>query len=136
MVRINGNFENKGNYFVAKDFANKEILEEKVEKAVVENQVDFKERGDELLASGLYGKQVNFVSVSDKLDKETAAELKELFAMAGISHKLPTATEYARIAGSTTSAINKIQSFETERNIEMLFSGSNFLDILAEETDF
>ena len=136
MVRINGNFENKGNYFVAKDFANKEILEEKVEKAVVENQVDFKERGDELLASGLYGKQVNFVSVSDKLDKETAAELKELFAMAGISHKLPTATEYARIAGSTTSAINKFQSFETERNIEMLFLGSNFLDMLAEETDF
>ena len=68
MVRVNGNFENKGNYFFTKDIVNKEIKEEKVEKAVVENKADFTERGDELLAAAMYGKQVNFVSVADKLD--------------------------------------------------------------------
>lgn len=136
MVRINGNFENKGNYFLANDVVKKEILEEKVEKKVVENKPDFKERGEELLASAMFGKQVNFVSVADKLDNETEAELKELFAMAGISHRLPTATEYARIAGSTASAIKAFQPFETEHNIEMLFSNSAFMDMLAEETNF
>lgn len=136
MVRVNGNFENKGNYFFTKDIVNKEIKEEKVEKAVVENKADFTERGDELLAAAMYGKQVNFVSVADKLDNETAAELKELFEMAGISHRLPTASEYARIAGSTVSAVKAFQPFETEKNIEVLFSNANFMDMLAEETNF
>lgn len=136
MVRVNGNFENKGNYLFTKDIVNKEIKEEKVEKAVVENKADFTERGDELLASAMYGKQVNFVSVADKLDNETATELKELFEMAGISHRLPTASEYARIAGSTVSAVKAFQPFETEKNIELLFSNANFMDMLAEETNF
>ena len=136
MVRVNGNFENKGNYFFTKDIVNKEIKEEKVEKAVVENKADFTERGDELLASAMYGKQVNFVSVADKLDNETATELKELFEMAGISHRLPTASEYARIASSTVSAVKAFQPFETEKNIELLFSNANFMDMLAEETNF
>jgi len=136
MVRINGNYENKGNYSFTKDIVKKEITEEKVEKTVVGNVADFKERGEELLASGMYGKAVNLLSFSDKLDKETADELSEMFAMAGISHRLPTASEYARIAGSTTSAMKAFEPFETERNIELLFSNSNFLDVLADETNF
>ena len=136
MVSVNGNFENKGNYFLTKDVVKKEIAGDKVEKAVVENKADFKERGDELLAAGMYGKQVQFVSMNERLDNETAVELKEMFEMAGISFRLPTAAEYARIAGSTVSAVKAFQSFETERNIEMLFANSNFMDMLAEEANF
>ena len=136
MVRVNGNFENNRHYFLANDVVKKEVAEEKVEKAVVENKPEFKERGEELLAAGMFGKQVNFVVKNDKLDDETAVELKELFAMAGISHRLPTASEYARIAGSTVSAVKAFQPFETEKNIEVLFSNANFMDMLAEETNF
>ena len=136
MVSVNRNFENKGNYLFTKEIGKKDIKEEKVEKAVVEEKAAFTERGDELLASVSQNKAVAMFTFNDKLDKETANELRELFDMAGISYRLPTATEYARIAGSTTSAVKAFQPFETEHNIEMLFSNSMFMDMLAEETGF
>lgn len=135
MVSVNGNYENKGNYYFTKDVVKKEIADEKVEKAVVEEKAEFKERGEELLASGMYSVAVNMFTRNDKLDKETAADLRELYAMAGISHRLPTAVEYERIAGSTKATIAQIAPFETEKHIEMLFS-SNAFDLLAEETAF
>ncbi len=135
MVSVNGNYENKGNYYFTKDVVKKEIADEKVEKAVVEEKAEFKERGEELLASGMYSVAVNMFTRNDKLDKETAADLRELYAMAGISHRLPTAAEYERIAGSTKATIAQIAPFETEKHIEMLFS-SNAFDLLAEETNF
>lgn len=135
MVSVNGNYENKGNYYFTRDVVREKIAEEKVEKAVVEEKPEFKERGDELLAAGMYGKTVNMFTLNDKLDKETADELSEMFAMAGISHRLPTAVEYARIAGSTKSTIAQIAPFETEKHIEMLFN-SKAMDLLAEETNF
>lgn len=135
MVSVNGNFE-KGNYYFTKEIAKKEIAEEKVEKAVVEEKAEFKERGDELLASGMYSVAVNMFTRTDKLDKETAADLTELYAMAGISHRLPTAAEYERIAGSTKATIAQIAPFETEKHVEMLFADSKVMDLLAEETAF
>ena len=135
MVSVNGNYENKGNYYFTKDVVKKKIADEKVEKAVVEEKAEFKERGEELLASGMYSVAVNMFTRNDKLDKETAADLRELYAMAGISHRLPTAAEYERIAGSTKATIAQIAPFETEKHIEMLFS-SNAFDLLAEETNF
>lgn len=135
MVSVNGNYENKGNYYFTRDIVKEKITEEKVEKAVVEEKAEFKERGDELLAAGMYGKTVNMFTLSEKLDKETADELSEMFAMAGISHRLPTAAEYARIAGSTKATIAQIAPFETEKHIEMLFN-SKRMDLLADETDF
>jgi len=135
MVSVNGNYENKGNYYFTKEIAKKEIAEEKVEKAVVEEKAEFKERGEELLAAGMYGKAVNMFTLQEKLDKETADELSEMFAMAGISHRLPTAAEYARIAGSTKATIAQIAPFETEKHIELLFN-SKEMDLLAEETMF
>lgn len=135
MVSVNGNFE-KGNYYFTKKIAKKEIAEEKVEKAVVEEKAEFKERGDELLASGMYSVAVNMFTRTDKLDKETAADLTELYAMAGISHRLPTAAEYERIAGSTKATIAQIAPFETEKHVEMLFADSKVMDLLAEETAF
>lgn len=135
MVSVNGNYENKGNYYFTKDVVKKEIADEKVEKAVVEEKAEFKERGEELLASGMYSVAVNMFTRNDKLDKETAADLRELYAMAGISHRLPTAVEYERIAGSTKATIAQIAPFETEKHIEMLFR-SNAFDLLAEETAF
>lgn len=135
MVSVNGNYD-KGNYFFTKEVVKKEIKEEKIEKAVVEEkQQEFRERGEELLTAGMYGKTVNMLTLKNKLDQETADELSEMFAMAGISHRLPTAAEYARIAGSTKAAIEQFTSFETEKHIEMLFS-SKAMDMLAEETMF
>lgn len=135
MVNVNGNYENKGNYYFTKDIVKKEIAEEKVEKAVVEGKAEFKERGDELLKSGMYSVAVNMFTRTDKLDKETADDLRELYAMAGISHRLPTAVEYERIAGSTKATIAQIAPFETEKHIEMLFNSKAF-DLLSEETAF
>ncbi len=135
MVSVNGNYENKGNYYFTKEIAKKEIAEEKVEKALVEGKAEFTERGDELLTTGMYSVAVNMFAKSDKLDKETADDLRELYAMAGISHRLPTVAEYERIAGSTKATIAQIAPFETEKHIEMLFN-SKAMDFLAEETMF
>lgn len=136
MVSVNGNYENKGNYYFTKEIAKKEIAEGKVEKAVVEEKSEFKELGDELLTSGMYSVAVNMFKRSDKLDNETAADLRELYAMAGISHRLPTAAEYERIAGSTKASIAQIAPFETEKHVEMLFADSKVMDLLADETAF
>ena len=134
MVSVNGNYENKGNYYFTKEIAKKEIAEGKVEKAVVEEKAEFKELGDELLTSGMYSVAVNMFARSSQLDSETAADLRELYAMAGISHRLPTAAEYERIAGSTKASIAQIAPFETEKHVEMLFADS--MDLLADETAF
>lgn len=136
MVSVNGNYENKGNYYFTKEIAKKEIAEGKVEKAVVEEKAEFKELGDELLTSGMYSVVVNMFARSSQLDSETAADLRELYAMAGISHRLPTAAEYERIAGSTKASIAQIAPFETEKHVEMLFADSKVMDLLADETAF
>ena len=136
MVSVNGNFD-KGRFFFTNEIAKKEVTEEKVEKAVVEEQQpEFKERGEELLAAGAYGKAVNMFAFNEKLDKTTADELSEMFAMAGISHRLPTAQEYARIAGSTRASIAQIAPLETEKHVEELFANSTIMDLLADETQF
>lgn len=134
MVSVNGNFENKGNYYFTKEIVKKEIAEEKVEKAKVEGKAEFKERGEELLSAEMYTAAVNMFAVNDKLDKEVAEDLKEMFAMAGISHRLPTAAEYARIANVTKASIQQIAPFETEKHIATLFADSKMMDLLAEET--
>lgn len=136
MVSVNGNFENKGNYYFTKEIAKKEIAEEKVEKAKVEGKTEFKERGEELMSAEMYAAAVNMLAVNDKLDKEVADDLKEMFAMAGISHRLPTATEYARIANATKANIQQFVPFETEKHIESLFANSSMMDLLVEETQF
>lgn len=136
MVSVNGNYDNKGNYYFTKEVVKKEITEEKVEKTVVEEKTGFKERGEELLTAGMYGKAVNMFILNEKLDRETAEELSEMFAMAGISHRLPTATEYARIAGATQASLARFSPFETEKHIEMLFGNTKMMDLLADETTF
>ena len=118
MVSVNGNFD-KGKFFLANDIVKKEVVDEKVDKVVVEEkQPEFKELGEELLTAGTYGKSVSMFAFSEKLDKETSDELSELFAMAGISHRLPTAQEYARIAGSTRASIAQFAPLETEKHVE------------------
>lgn len=137
MVSVNGNYKNKGNYYFAKEVAKKDFVEEKVEKTKEEGKTaEFKELGDELLSAEMFTAQVNMFTVNEKLDKETADDLRELFEMAGISHRLPTAVEYARIANNTKAAVEKIAPFETERNVEMLFANSTLMNILEEETQF
>lgn len=135
MVSVNGNYDNRANYFLAKEVVKKEIAEEKVEKAVVEQaKQEFKERGEELL-NGAYNVPTNMFVIADRIDKETADELSEMFAMAGISHRLPTRTEYARIAGATQVVLGKLEPFATEQRIQELFKNAP-MDLLAEETDF
>ena len=137
MVSVNGNFKNNGNYYFTNDVVKKEIAEEKVEKQVVEEaKPEFRERGEELLKAGSFTAPVNKFTVTEKLDRETALELTEMFAMAGISHRLPTAVEYARIAGVTKNATDQMAPFETERHVEMLFNNSKAMRFLAEETKF
>lgn len=134
MVRIDGNFENNRNYFVKNE---KEVKQEVVkEVAVDENkQPKFVDKGDELLKSTLVANDTLMFVGREKLDKQTEKDLKELFAMAGISHvPLPSAAEYARIAGVTKGDLAKFQEFETEKNIETLFGNAALMDALYDES--
>ena len=136
MVSVNGNYENKRNYYLFKELsAQITDVKEKDTQKVNEGKAEFvKECGAELLTAGVYTNAVNFVSKPAELDKETSSELAQLFAMAGISQKLPTAEEYARIAGNVKANIAKFDPFETEKHIETLFANEQLMDILAEET--
>lgn len=138
MVSVNGNFESKRNYFFTKDaklLATE--VKEKEEAKVAEKRTEFiKECGNELLTAGVYTNAVNFISKPAKLDDETLKDLTQMFAMAGISHRLPTAEEYNRIAGNVKASIGKFEPLETEKHVEMLFANSEIMDMLAEETKF
>ena len=134
MVRVNGNFESNRNLFVKNE---KEIKQEVVKEAVVEENKGqkFVERGDDLLNSVRVANDAFMFFKNEKLDKEVASDLAQMYEMAGISHRaLPTATEYARIAGSTKADLAKFREFETEKNIETLFSNSALMDALYEES--
>ena len=52
MVSVNGNYDNKGNYYFTKEIAKKEIAEGKVEKAVVEENVCKKQSARQRNRSG------------------------------------------------------------------------------------
>lgn len=134
MVRVNGNFESNRNYFVKNE---REVKQEIVKEiAVNENkQQKFADKSDELLNSTRVANDALMFFKNEKLDKEVASDLTQLYEMAGIAHRaLPTATEYARIAGATKADITKFNEFETEKNIEVLFSNSALMDALQEES--
>jgi len=134
MVRVNGNFENNRNYFVKNE---KEIKQEVVKEVVVDEnkQPKFVDKGDELLKSTLVANDTLMFVNKERLDKQTEKDLKELFQMAGISHMpLPTAAEYARIAGGTRADLAKFAEFETEKNIETLFGNAALMDALYDES--
>jgi len=133
MVRIDGNFESNRNLFVKNE---KEIKQEVVKDVVVEEKKQkFVEHGEDLLNSVRVANDAFMFFRSEKLDKEVASDLAQMYKMAGIAHRaLPTAAEYARIAGATKADLAKFTEFETEKNIETLFSNSALMDALYEES--
>ena len=134
MVRVNGNFESNRNYFLRNE---KEIKQETVKEVTVEEkkQAKFVDKGEELLNSARVANDAFVLIKTAKLDKQTSEDLAEMYAMAGIAHRpLPTAQEYARIAGATKADLAKFNEFETEKNIEVLFSNSNLMEMLYEES--
>lgn len=134
MVRVNGNFESNRNLFVKNE---KEIKQEVVKETVVKEDKaqNFVERGEDLLNSARVANDAFMFFKNEKLDKEVVSDLTQMYEMAGIAHRaLPTAAEYARIAGSTKADLAKFTEFETEKNIETLFSNSALMDALYEES--
>ena len=134
MVRIDGNFESNRNYYLKNE---KELKENAVKEVVAEEKghAGFVEKGEELLNLTRVANDALMFVKSTKLDKHVAGELKELYEMAGIgSRPLPTAAEYARIAGSTKADLAKFNDFETEKNISELFSNSDLMDSLLDES--
>lgn len=136
MVRIDGNFESNRNYYLKNE---KELKEKAIKEVVSEEKgrAGFVEKGEELLNLTRVANDALMFVKNPKLDSDTATELKELYEMAGIgSRPLPTAVEYARIAGSTKANLAKFKDFETERNISELFSNSDLMDNLLDESSF
>lgn len=134
MVRINGNFESNRNYFVKNE---KEIQKEIVKEINVDEgkQAKSVEKGEDLLKSARVANDAFMFVNQGKLDGQIANDLKELYQMAGIGHRaLPTAHEYARIAGATRADLAKFTDFETEKDIQNLFGNAQLMAVLEEES--
>ena len=134
MVRINGNFESNRNYYLKNE---KELKENAVREVTAEEKghAGFVEKGEELLNLTRVANDALMFVKSTKLDPNTAGELRELYEMAGIaSRPLPTAVEYARIAEATKADLAKFKDFETEKNISELFSNSDLMEELMDES--
>lgn len=103
----------------------------KQEKQTVEEvkanaaQAETKELGEKLLEQP-YAK-VNFVSSQGVVAKEDAADLEQLFAMAGLGKtRMPSKTVYERIGGSVAQVSKVMNDIETEDHIEALFNSPEF----------
>jgi hypothetical protein len=134
VVRIDGNFESNRNYYLKNE---KELKEKAVKEVAAEEkgQAGFVEKGEELLNLTRVANDALMFVKSQKLDPTTAGELRELYEMAGIgSRPLPSAVEYARIANFTKADLAKFKDFETEKNISTLFSNSDLMDDLFDES--
>ena len=88
-------------------------------------QAATKELGEKLLEQP-YAK-VNFVSSQGIVPKEDAADLEQLFAMAGLAkNRMPSKTVYERIGASVTQVSKVMTDIETEDNIAALFNSPEF----------
>ncbi len=88
-------------------------------------QAETKELGEKLLEQP-YAK-VNFVSSQGVVAKEDAADLEQLFAMAGLGKtRMPSKTVYERIGGSVAQVSKVMSDIETEDHIEALFNSPEF----------
>lgn len=84
-----------------------------------------KELGEKLLEQP-YAK-VNFVSSQGVVAKEDAADLEQLFAMAGVSkNRMPSKTVYERIGGAVAQVSKAMTDIETENRVEALFNSPEF----------
>ncbi len=84
-----------------------------------------KELGEKLLEQP-YAK-VNFVSSQGVVAKEDAADLEQLFAMAGVSkNRMPSKTVYERIGGAVAQVSKAMTDIETENHVEALFNSPEF----------
>lgn len=102
----------------------------KVEQAEETTQAaEMKEaEGDGLAA--LSFQNIAGIKLSKKVDENTAADLTEMFQMAGISQKyMPSQEVYARISSATLNTGKDIEEVETEGNAEQLFASKKFQDL-------
>ena len=88
-------------------------------------QAETKELGEKLLEQP-YAK-INFVSSQGIVAKEDAADLEQLFAMAGLGkNRMPSKAVYDRI-GTNVAQVSKIMTdIETEDHVEALFNSPEF----------
>lgn len=94
---------------------------EKTEVPVTDNKV-IGEYGDKLLEQV----QPTFVQAA-KISKTDAAELNEMFAMAGIKKPImPTVVQYDRIANCDKASEEKIDNLTASNSIHDLFESEGF----------
>ena len=88
-------------------------------------KVQTQELGEKLLQQP-YAK-INFVSSQGVVAKEDAADLEQLFAMAGLEKtRMPSKDSYERIGASVAQVSKVMTDIETEDHIEALFSSPEF----------
>ena len=99
---------------------------QKVEEVKVDSkQAQTKELGEKLLEQP-YAK-INFVSSQGVVQKEDAADLEQLFAMAGLTKtRMPSKAVYERINSSVAQVSKVMTDIETEDHIEELFNSPAF----------
>lgn len=93
-----------------------------VSQPVPVGQPQTKEIGDKLLDQVM----PTFVKTA-QISKADAVELTEMFAMAGIKNpKMPTAAQYASVAGHVSTVSKGIDELTTTNNAERLFNSDGF----------
>ena len=123
---INGKFNKGLNFFTQKELTKNEEAKEVKQNVPVGKQAETKELGDDLLDPRYFANALGFVKQTSALPKADAAELSEMYAMAGIKAPLPTAAQYASVANITTSFAKGIDTLSTTNNAEQLFASSEF----------
>ncbi len=123
---INGKFNKGLNFFTQKELTKNEEAKEIKKETPASAQQGTKELGEDLLDPRYFANALGFVRQGSSLSKTDADELSQMYAMAGIKAPLPTASQYASIAGITNAFQKGIDNLSTANNAEKLFSSAEF----------
>ncbi|MBQ2612251.1 hypothetical protein IJF81_07675 [bacterium] len=99
----------------------------KAEKKEVEQKAIAPKKFDTNSLEALSLQNIAGMKLSKRVDEETAKDLADMFALAGLSSKyMPTKDVYARIGGEVNAVAKQFNEIETETNIRKLFASNEF----------
>jgi len=105
----------------------KEAQEKKVEKKEIEAGKVESKKFDANSLEALSLQNIAGMKLAKRVDDETAKDLADMFAMAGLSAKyMPTNDVYERIASAAVNTGKYFENAETEQNIRKLFASNEF----------
>jgi len=101
--------------------------EKKVKKEVIEARPAQVKKFDANSLEALSLQNIAGMKLAKRVEEETAKDLAQMFAMAGLSSKyMPNKEVYERIASATANTGKFFEDVETEQNIRKLFASNEF----------